>query len=454
MKIIVVEDERIKRITMSEALRKAGYDVNDFSNPITALNYFEMNGAELVISDIRMEGVDGFEVLNSVKKINPATEVILMTAYGTIDSAVDAMKKGAFDYITKPFSSDNLIVVVKQLEKINKLQAENKSLKKIVGQRYSFHKIIGKSPAMQDIFDQIETIANNDMSVLIEGESGTGKELVANAIHYNSDRKNGPLIKLNCAILNESILESELFGHEKGSFTGAIKDKTGKFQLADNGTLFLDDIDDIPLSSQVKLLRVLQEKEFEKVGGNETIKVNVRVICATKIDLWQKVAYKEFREDLYYRLKVIPIKLPNLVERQEDIPLLIEHFLEKINKPEITFSPESLKILIDYSWPGNVRQLENTVYRITAFSEKNEITKEMIPKEIMSNNTKPCVEFNGRSHIELDSLIDEVEISAINWALNKTNFNQSKAAKLLSLKRTTLRDKMIKYNILNAQDNA
>jgi len=449
MNIVIIEDERIKRITMSEALRKVGYNVNDFSNPILALNYFEKNGADLVISDIRMEDIDGFEVLERVKKNNPAAEVILITAYGTIDSAVDAMKKGAFDYITKPFSSENLIVLVKKLEKIIQLEEENKSLKKIVGERYSFHKIIGKSELMQKMFDQIETVADNDMSVLIEGESGTGKELVANAIHYNSGRKNSPLIKLSCAILNESILESELFGHERGSFTGAIKSKVGKFQLANNGTLFLDDIDDIPLASQVKLLRVLQEKEFEKVGGNETIKVNVRVICATKIDLWQKVQNKEFREDLYYRLNVIPIRLPKLFERKEDIPLLIEHFCDKINKPNLKFHPEALKAMAAYSWPGNIRQLENTISRIAAFAESDLVKKEDIPHEIICGETfDQCINLNDRNQINLEKLTNEVELSAINWALNKTKFNQSQAAKLLNLKRTTLRDKMIKYNIL------
>ncbi len=450
MNIIVIEDERIKRITMSEALRKVGYYVNDFSNPILALNYFEQNGADLVITDIRMEDIDGFEVLERVKKNRPATEVILITAYGTIDSAVDAMKKGAFDYITKPFSSENLIVLVKKLEKINRLEAENKSLKKIVGERYSFHKIIGKSNAMQSIFDQIETVADNDVSVLIEGESGTGKELVANAIHYNSERKNKPMIKLSCAILNESILESELFGHEKGAFTGAIKSKIGKFQLANNGTLFLDDIDDIPLSSQVKLLRVLQEKEFEQVGGNDTIKVNVRVICATKIDLWQKVQKKEFREDLYYRLNVIPIRLPKLFERKEDIPLLIEHFCKKINKTNLKFQSEALKAMTSYSWPGNIRQLENTISRIAAFAETDLVKKEDIPHEIICGESfDQCINLNDRHQINLEKLTNEVEISAINWALNKTKFNQSQAAKILNLKRTTLRDKMIKYNILS-----
>lgn len=448
MKIIVIEDERIKRITMSEALRKAGYSVNDFENPLIALNYFEQHGADLVISDIRMEDIDGFEVLEKVKNIESETEVILMTAFGTIQAAVDAIKKGAFDYITKPFSSDNLIILVKKLEKIKQLEKENLSLKQIIGERFSFHNIIGKSSIMQNLFNQIETVAQNDMPVLIEGESGTGKELVANAIHFNSNRKDGPLVKLNCAILNEAILESELFGHVKGSFTGAIKDKIGKFELAHKGTLFLDDVDDIPLSSQVKLLRVLQEMEFEKVGGNDTVKVDVRVICATKIDLWEKVQAKEFREDLYYRLKVIPIKLPNLGERREDIPLLVDHFVKKIKKEELKIESDAMNILTSLEWPGNIRQLENAVYRLVAFSEDNKITSQMIPQDLLdSNNQKTMIDFSDKNELHLEKLTKEVEISAINWALNKTNFNQSRAAELLYLKRTTLRDKMSKYGI-------
>ncbi len=450
MRIIVVEDERIKRITLAEALRKAGYSVNDFENPVLALNYFEQYGADLVISDIRMENIDGFEVLEKVKNNSSGTDVILMTAFGTIESAVVAIKKGAFDYITKPFSSENLIILVKKLERIKNLEAENLSLKEIIGERFSFHNIIGNSSTMQELFSQIETVAKNDMPVLIEGESGTGKELVAKAIHFNSYRKDGPIVKLNCAILNESILESELFGHVKGAFTGAVKEKIGKFQLANNGTLFLDDVDDIPIPFQVKLLRVLQEMEFEKVGGNETIKVNVRVICASKIDLWEKVKTKEFREDLFYRLKVIPIKLPNLAERREDIPLLVNHFLKKIDNPDLKFSTDAMNIMTQFEWPGNVRQLENTIYRIAAFSGSDTITKAMIPQDLLnSEEHKPLFQFNDKSQLNLEKITSEVEASAINWALNKTNFNQSKAAKLLNLKRTTLRDKMHKYGVLS-----
>jgi DNA-binding NtrC family response regulator len=452
MNIIVIEDEKIKRTTMHDALKKAGYNVESFASPLFALNYFDENGADIVITDIRMPDIDGFEVLKRVKEQNPETSVVMMTAYGTIQSAVDAMKRGAYDYITKPFSSEHLLIVVKKLERIKELEHENLNLKKQLKERYSFHKIIGKSKVMQELYDQIETVASSDMSILIEGESGTGKELVANAIHSNSPRNDKPFVKLSCAVLNESILESELFGHEKGAFTGAHKDKKGRFELANHGTLFLDDVDDIPMSFQVKLLRVLQEKEFEKVGGSESIKVNVRVICATKVDLWEKVKKNEFREDLYYRLRVIPIKLPPLRERQEDIPLLVDHFLKKISKDEVRFTPEALDELACKDWPGNIRQLENAVYRIAALSKSGEITNDQLPDDLVCSRKNPTnFSFNGESNSEIDlhKMVDDLEKEAVEWAMKKAGGNQSKAAELLKLKRTTLRDKLNKYRSTN-----
>jgi len=301
---------------------------------------------------------------------------------------------------------------------------------------------------MRQLYEKLETISKTDMAVLIEGESGTGKEIVANAIHYNSVRKNKPFIKLSCAILNESLLESELFGHVKGAFTGAIKDNKGRFELANGGTLFLDDVDDIPKSFQVKLLRVLQEKEFEKVGGNISMKVDVRVISATKVDLLSKVKKNEFREDLYYRLNVIPIKLPPLRERREDIVLLLNHFAKKIGKENLEFSNDALEVLINYNWPGNVRQLENTLCRIVAFSKSDFITKDMIPIDISLNKQRNLpIDFNGIEKVQFDKVVEEVESAAISWAYKKTEGNQSKAAELLGIKRTTFRDKLIKYNI-------
>ena len=449
MNLVVIDDEKTKRITMTDALRNEGYYVESFSSSILALKYIEENHVDMVITDIRMPEVDGFEVLEKVQELKNNTAVIMITAFGTIESAVEAMKKGAFDYITKPFSSEELLLIVKKYEQLKKLLDENLSLKRKLEERYSFHNLIGKSKVMQDLFEQIELVSDNEMSILIEGESGTGKELVANAIHYNSPRKEKPFIKLSCAALNESLLESELFGHEKGAFTGAYKEKKGRFEIADGGSLFLDDVDDIPVTSQVKLLRVLQEREFERVGGTKPIKVDVRVICATKADLWEKVKKGEFREDLYYRLRVIPLKIPALRERKEDIPLLVTHFLKKSGKEKLKFTDEALNVLSCFDWPGNIRQLENAVYRIAAFAKENEISKDMIPRDLMcGEKQRQCFSFNSNEKVELEKIIDDIEKEAIHWALEKAGNNQTKASEILSLKRTTLRDKMKKFGLI------
>lgn len=449
MNLVVIDDEKTKRITMTDALRNEGYNVESFSSSILALKYIEENHVDMVITDIRMPEVDGFEVLEKVQELKTNTAVIMITAFGTIESAVEAMKKGAFDYITKPFSSEELLLIVKKYEQLKKLLEENLSLKRKLEERYSFHNLIGKSKVMQDLFEQIELVSDNEMSILIEGESGTGKELVANAIHYNSPRKEKPFIKLSCAALNESLLESELFGHEKGAFTGAYKEKKGRFEIADGGSLFLDDVDDIPVTSQVKLLRVLQEREFERVGGTKPIKVDVRVICATKADLWEKVKKGEFREDLYYRLRVIPLKIPALRERKEDIPLLVTHFLKKSGKEKLKFTDEALNVLSCFDWPGNIRQLENAVYRIAAFAKENEISKDMIPRDLMcGEKQRQRFSFNSNEKVELEKIIDDIEKEAIYWALEKAGNNQTKASEILSLKRTTLRDKMKKFGLI------
>jgi len=449
MNLVVIDDEKTKRITMTDALRNEGYNVESFSSSILALKYIEENHVDMVITDIRMPDVDGFEVLEKVQELKTNTAVIMITAFGTIESAVEAMKKGAFDYITKPFSSEELLLIVKKYEQLKKLLEENLSLKRKLEERYSFHNLIGKSKVMQDLFEQIELVSDNEMSILIEGESGTGKELVANAIHYNSPRKEKPFIKLSCAALNESLLESELFGHERGAFTGAYKEKKGRFEIADGGSLFLDDVDDIPVTSQVKLLRVLQEREFERVGGTKPIKVDVRVICATKADLWEKVKKGEFREDLYYRLRVIPLKIPALRERKEDIPLLVTHFLKKSGKEKLKFTDEALNVLSCFDWPGNIRQLENAVYRIAAFAKENEISKDMIPRDLMcGEKQRQRFSFNSNEKVELEKIIDDIEKEAIYWALEKAGNNQTKASEILSLKRTTLRDKMKKFGLI------
>lgn len=449
MNLVVVDDEKTKRITMTDALRNERYNVESFSSSILALKYIEDNHVDMVITDIRMPDVDGFEVLEKVKALKNNTAVIMITAFGTIESAVEAMKKGAFDYITKPFSSEELLLIVKRYQQLKNLLDENISLKRKLEERYSFHNLIGKSKVMQELFEQIELVSDNEMSILIEGESGTGKEVVANAIHYNSPRKDKPFIKLSCAALNESLLESELFGHEKGAFTGAYKEKKGRFEIADGGSLFLDDVDDIPMTSQVKLVRILQEREFERVGGTKPIKVDVRLICATKVDLWEKVKEGDFREDLYYRLRVIPIRIPSLRERKEDIPLLVSHFLKKSGRENIKFTEEALDLISCYDWSGNIRQLENAVFRIAALTKGTKVTKDMIPRDLIcGEKQKPRFIFNSNEKVELEKIIDDIEKEALYWALEKADNNQTKAAEILSLKRTTLRDKMKKFGLI------
>lgn len=448
MKVVIIEDEKIKRITLRDALIKEGYEVADFESPIFALNYIEQNEVDVVVTDIRLPDMDGLEVLRIIKKINQDIAVIMITAYATIENAVEAMKQGAYDYITKPFSSERLIMILKKIENYKKLEQENIELKKRLEEKYSFANIVGKSKKMQNVYSQIEVVAQSDATVLIIGESGTGKDLIASAIHQLSPRKNKPFVKLSCASLPETLLESELFGHEKGAFTGAIKERKGKFECANGGTLFLDDVDDIPLSSQVKLLNVIQEKKFERIGGNESISVDVRLICASKVDLFELVKAGKFREDLYYRISVIPIKIPPLRERKEDIPLLIGYFLHKFGRPELKFSPEAMEAMIEYEWPGNVRQLENIIQRIAVLTRGNIVTREMLPAEILSALRWGGISFWDREKIDLEKILKDIEQSAIKWALEKSGYNQTKAAQILNLKRTTLREKMKKYGLI------
>ncbi len=450
MKVIIIEDEKIKRVTLRDALRKEGYDVADFESPIFALNYIKQFGADVVVTDIRLPDMDGIEVLKLAKQVDPEIVVIMMTAYGTIENAVEAMKLGAYDYITKPFSSEKLIMILKKVEAYKRVVNENRELKRRLEERYSFANIIGRSKLMLEIYSQIEIVAQTDATVLIIGESGTGKDLVANAIHQLSLRRDKPFVKLSCAALPESLLESELFGHERGAFTGAIKERKGRFECANGGTLFLDDVDDIPLGLQVKLLNVIQEKKFERVGGNEPIKVDVRLICASKVDLWELVKQGRFRDDLYYRISVIPIKLPPLRERKEDIPLLIEYFLKKYGGEGLEITSEAMEALIDYSWPGNVRQLENVIQRIIILSKgSNKVTKGMLPSEVLSERVKGDIySFWGKERINLENLLSEVERQALLWALEKSMGNQTKAAKILGIKRTTLREKLKKHGLI------
>jgi len=452
MRVLIVEDEKIKRITMTDALLREGYDVVAVENPIEALNVFKTKEFDVVITDIRLPHMSGLDFLREIKSLKPDTTVIVMTAYATVDSAIRAMKLGAYDYLTKPFSSEELILILERLKDFRRLLEENIKLKQEITERYSFGNIVGKSKKMREVYELIETVALRDATVLIIGESGTGKELIANAIHYNSPRKDKPLIKCSCAALVETLLESELFGHERGAFTGAVKERKGRFELSNGGSIFLDDIDDIPLSTQSKLLRVLQEKEIERVGGTRTIKIDIRIICATKIDLLKLVKQGKFREDLYYRLNIVPINLPPLRERKEDVTLLIDSLINKYcaKGEKKAFSPEAMKVLIDYDWPGNVRELENVIERVVALTRDEEIKLADLPDFLIVTPDNAC-----NLHLidvmedaaSFEDMISDMEKRLLVLALEKAGGNKSEAARILKMKRETLRDKVEKYGI-------
>jgi DNA-binding NtrC family response regulator len=453
-RVLIVDDEKLMRVSLENQLKKEGFFVKAMKTAGDALKYVRNEDYDIVVSDLRLPGLDGIEFLKEIKGISQKTIVIIMTAYGTVESAVTAMREGAFDYICKPFSTDELIIKLERALNYIKATSEVTRLRSEIQELYGRDNIIGKSEAMMKILDIIKTISERETTVLIQGESGTGKELIASAIHYNSSRKDNPFVKLSCAALNKEILESELFGHEKGAFTGAIKTKKGRFELADGGSIFLDDVDDIPIETQVKLLRVLQEREFERVGGEETISVDVRLICATKKDLAYLVKQGNFREDLYYRLNVVAVTLAPLRERKEDISLLINYFIKKysqrlkISKPDI--SQDALDLLMKYKWPGNVRELENLVEHALVFTSNNKITVQSLPENLRrfeSVSDKIHLDLKEKDKIDFQDEVSEFERNLIKWAYKKANGNQVNMAEILGIPRTTLRNKMIKLNL-------
>ncbi len=445
-KIWIVEDEKIVRVTLADDLKDAGYDVQDFDHPAKVLNELKQGCPSLLITDLKMPGMDGLQLLRKVKEINADIEVIVMTAYGTIENAVQAMKCGAFNYITKPFSKEELLILVENVQKIVSLKKENRFLKAHIKDDYDFKTFIGESESTKKLFELIRLVAEKDSTVLLTGETGSGKELITNIIHFNSRRGNRPLIKVSCAILSKDIFESELFGHVKGAFTGADKSKPGRFELADGGTLYLDDIDDIPLPLQVKLLRAIEEREVERVGSAETIPVDVRLIASTKKDLLELSRQGKFREDLYYRLNVFPIKLPPLRERRSDIITILKYYIEKYSgNKSIEITPEAKRILMDYDWPGNVRELRNVAERLVLFTRNNRIDEKIIPEEILTGRKQsPSV---NTGHKSLHRILSEVEVSVIKDALAKTHYRISDAARLLDIPNSTLSSKMKKYGI-------
>jgi two-component system response regulator HydG len=455
LRILVIEDNDTMREGMTQVLRKAGYDVAQASCGADGLEWLDKHEIDLVITDYKMTGMDGLEVLKGVKTRAPKAEVMMITAYGTIELAVDAMKAGAWDFVTKPFSQDELKLKVNRVAELIherqtslRLAEENRYLKEEVGVRFNYGEIVGESKTMKNIYETIEKVSRSDSSVLITGESGTGKELVARAIHFNSLRKDGPFIRVNCGALAEGVLESELFGHEKGAFTNAIRRKKGRFELAHRGTLFLDEIGDIPLGTQVKLLRVLQEKEFERVGGEETISVDVRLIAATHRDLSREVEEGRLREDLYYRLYILPIHLPPLKERKEDIPLLAEHFLislsRELQKPGIVLTQGAMDVLTAYEWPGNIRELANVLERAVVLAEGNIIDVDSLG---FMAQIKAGTKIAERT-LDLDTRLADLEKQLLIQALEATKGIKAKAARLLGIKEGALYYKLEKYGLL------
>ncbi len=455
-RILLIDDEAINLEALQVLLRREGYTLETATTGEDGLELFDKHTFQLVISDLFLPGISGLDILKRVKERSPQTSFILITGNATAETAVEAMKQGAFDYILKPFDFEKLkLQVAKAIEK-SQLIAENVYLRQQLRGKYRFDNIIGHGLAMQQVFSHLEKVVETDSTILIMGESGTGKELVAKAIHYNSPRKDKPFVAINCGAIPAELLESELFGHVKGSFTGAIADKPGKFEVANSGTIFLDEIGTMPLHLQMKLLRVLQEQEVERVGSSQKIKLNVRVISATNAALLDEVRAGTFREDLYYRLNVIPVALPPLRDRIEDIPLLIRHFIEKLcremNRPEISFSKEAVSYLEGYPWPGNVRELENVIERTIALANQPLIEPQDLPQNIVSTKTpteaakpqSPRLDENG---VDLPALVEEFEKGLILQALNRAKGVKAKAGRMLNINRTTLVQKMKRFNI-------
>ncbi|MBT4365759.1 MAG: sigma-54-dependent Fis family transcriptional regulator [Desulfobacterales bacterium] len=438
-RILVVDDEAAIRESLKDWLMEDGYEVGLAVNGLEAVSIVEEQNWDIILLDLKMPEMDGIEAMEKIKAVSPDSEIIMMTAFATIDTAVKAIKMGAFDYLVKPFDPDEIELQIKKIVSHNELIMENILLRQQLEEKSQYDEIIGKSDAMQEVFDLISRVAPTDSTILVSGESGTGKELVAQAIHGNSKRCYLPFIAVNCGALPETLLESELFGYEKGAFTGAEHTKKGRFEMADNGTLFLDEIGDISLKTQVDLLRVLQNKEFRRVGGHDLIDMDARIITATNRDLQKAIKDKRFREDLYYRLNVISIHLPPLRDRKEDIQLLAKAFVKKfcieINIERKKIAPSAIKLLETYDWPGNVRELENVIERALVIGRSNEITIDDLP---FSQNAPAAA---------LPKALKQMEKVHIENILKENNWNISRTARDLSIDRQTLYNKIEKYGI-------
>ncbi len=449
-RLLVVDDEEIMCDVLSALLSAEGYQVDLARDGVQALRLIREKEYGAALLDLMMPEMDGFEVLEELGRLESRPVTIVLTAYATIDKAVKATRLGAFDFITKPFKNDEILLAVKNALEHRRLSEENIRLKKSLQERYSFKNIIGKSAPMQQIFDLVTQVGPTRSTILIHGESGTGKELVAKAVHAASTRAEGPFVAVNCGNIPPDLLESEIFGHVRGAYTGATSSKKGLFEVADGGTIFLDEVATISMEIQAKLLRVIQEREFRRLGGLENIKVDVRIIAATNVDLQQAVREGAFREDLYYRLNVIAIKIPSLRERSEDIPLLVEHFIRKFaeenGRETCTLDPGALKTLLDYDWPGNVRELENVIERAVVLSSGNVISADLFPRNLTANLAESGMRFPGDG-MPLKERVANYEKALIVAALEKTDWNQKKAAQLLAVNATTLSEKLKRLRI-------
>ncbi len=456
-KILIVDDERSMRDVLSIMLKRAGYAVTIATDAEEAIGEINKEIFDLVITDLKMPKGSGLDVLKAVKASSPETMVLVVTAFASTESAVEAMKQGAYDFLTKPFQVDEVQMIVKNALEKRRLSTENVLLKREMASHSSFARIIGQSEAMQKVFDVVRKVADTRSNVLVCGESGTGKELIARAIHFHSARNQQPFVTVNCSALPETLLESELFGHMKGSFTGAVANKAGLFEVANGGTIFLDEIGETTLATQVKLLWVIQEREFRRVGGNQDVKVDVRIIAATNRDLERAVAEGAFREDLYYRLDVIPIRLPPLRERTGDIPLLTQHFLEQLSResgrqvPVLT--PESMRILQAHEWRGNVRELENLIERVVAFYTGAPITDEDVRGWLHRPGApQPYSSDLPAEGLDLENYINNIEKELLLKALERAKWVKKKAARLLHLNTRSFRYRLEKYAIKGGRD--
>jgi two-component system response regulator HydG len=448
--VLVVDDDPAHRTMLRTLLTGWGYAIDEADDGSAAIERVHERAFDLIMMDIRMVKVSGLEALAEIKALNPAIPIIIMTAYSSVETAVEALKSGAYDYLTKPLDFDELRLVMERAMEHTHLREENRLLRETLGSHFDTQHIIGRSAPMMRLMETVAQVAPSEATVLITGESGTGKEMIAGAIHFNSPRKDGPFVKINCAAITETLLESELFGHEKGAFTGAHRQKEGRFRQAHGGTLFLDEISEMSLAMQVKLLRVLQEREITRVGGEEVIKVDVRIIAATNTDLAREIEEGRFREDLYYRLNVVALEMPPLRERREDIPLLAQHFLEALsrdNRKDIKgFTPQAMDRLMKYDWPGNVRELMNAVERGVVLSRSEYLDEEVL--SLISSDESSSQDISSGDGLNADMPLDEVEKASILKTLESAGGNKSEAARRLGITRRTLHKRLKLYGVM------